>query len=102
MDIGLFFQGLILLGSLGFLVAVYYAFRLSKETKNEKHWLVLALSALFLTINQWTMIPWEFHIITNDVRLAVQQITMIIGSILFAYSIYGLFASMKKIREKMR
>lgn len=101
MDISLFFQGLILLGSLGFLVVVYYAFRLSKETKNEKHWLILAIAAIFLAIHQWTMIPWEFHIITDDVRFVIQQISVLIGAVLFAYAIYGLFTSMKKIREKM-
>jgi uncharacterized membrane-anchored protein len=101
MDISLFFQGLILLGSLGFLVVVYYAFRLSKETKNEKYWLVLAISAIFLAIHQWTMIPWELHVITNDVRFVIQQISVIIGAVLFAYAIYGLFTSMKRIREKM-
>lgn len=101
MDISLFFQGLILLGSLGFIIVVYYAFRLSKETRNDKNWLVLAVSAVFLAMHQWTMIPWEFHIITNDVRFAIQQISVIIGAVLFAYAIYGLFTSMKKIREKM-
>ena len=102
MDISLFFKGLILLGSIAFLVVVYYAFKLSKETKNEKYWLVLAISAIFLAIHQWTMIPWEFHIITDDVRFIIQQISVIMGAILFAYAIYGLFISMRKIREKMK
>ncbi len=101
MDIGLFFQGLILLGSVGFLVAVYYAFVLSRETGNERYWLILAFSAIFMAIHQWTMIPWEFHIITDDVRFVIQEISVIAGSALFAYSIYGLSSSMKKIREKM-
>ncbi len=101
MDISLFFQVLILLGSLGFLVVVYYAFKLSKETKNEKYWLALVISATFLAIHQWAMIPWDLHIITDNVRFVIQQISVIIGSVLFAYAIYGLFTSMKKIREKM-
>lgn len=100
MHVGLFFQGLILLGSIGFLVVVYYAFRLSKETKHEKYWLVLAVSAIFLAVHQWAMIPWEFHIITDDVRFVIQQISVIIGAVLFAYAVYGLFTSMKKIRER--
>lgn len=101
MDISLFFQGLILIGSVGFLIAVYYAFKLSKETKNEKYWLALAISAILLALHQWTMIPWEFHIITDNVRFVIQEISAIIGSILFAYALYGLFTSMRKIKEKM-
>lgn len=102
MDLNMFFQGLTLLGSLGFLVVVYYALRLSKETENEKHWLVLALSAIFLAMDHWALIPWELHLITDDARFVIQQASAIIGAALFAYAIYGLFTSMKKIREKMR
>lgn len=80
---------------------VYYAFGLSKETKNEKYWLISAISAIFLATHQGTMIPWEFHIITDNVRFVIQQISVIIGAVLFAYAIYGLFTSMKKIKQKM-
>jgi hypothetical protein len=102
MDISLFFQGLILLGSVGFLIAIYYAIKLSKETKNERYWLALAISAILLAIHQWSMVPWEFHIITDNVRFVIQQISGIIGAILFAYAVHGMFASMKKIREKLK
>ncbi len=101
MDINLFFQGLILLGSIGFLVVVYYTFRLSKETKNEKYWLILAVSAVFLAVHQWTMILWDLHIITDNINLMIQQISILIGAVLFGYAIYGLFTSMKEIKEKM-
>lgn len=97
----LFFQVPIMLGSVGFLIAVYYAFKLSRETKHEKYWMALSLSALFLAIHQWTMIPWEFHLITDDFRFLLVQSSSIIGAILFIYAIYGLSSSMKKIREKM-
>ena len=97
----LFIQSLIFLGSIGFLIAVYYAFRLAKETKNEKYWLILAISAIFLAIHQWAMIPWSFKIITDEIRIIIQQISVIIGAILFTYSVYGLFSSMRKIRRKL-
>lgn len=101
MHVGLFFQGLILLGSLGFLVVVFFAFKLSRETKNEKYWLILAISAIFLAVHQWAMVPWELHLITTEVKFVVQEVSVIIGAILFAFAVYGLYDSMKKIRRKM-
>lgn len=101
MHVGLFFQGLILVGSLGFLIALYYAVMLSRETQHERYWLMLGLSALFLAIHQWTMIPWEFHLITNEIKFLIEQLSAILGAITFGYATYGLATSMRKIREKV-
>lgn len=101
MHIGPFLEGLVFLGSVGFLLVIYYAFRLSRETKHEKYWVVLALSALFLGIHQWVLIPWELHLITDRVRLLLEQVSAIFGAVLFAYAVYGLHSSMKSIRKRM-
>ncbi len=102
MDIGLFFEGLILIASLGFLFAVFYAFKLSKETKHEKYWVILAIAAFLLAIHQWMMIPWGFHLIGERLRLTIEQISAILGSVLLGYSMFGLYNSMKKIKEKLK
>jgi len=102
MNSGLFFQILALIESIGFLVVVYYAFKLSKETKHERYWLILSISAIFLAVSEWATLPWEFHIITSNIREVIEQISRILGAILFGYAVYGLATSMKKIREKMR
>ncbi len=97
----LFFRVLVLVASLGFFVAVYYSFRLSKETRHEPYWLALALSAIFLAISEWSAIPWQAHIINADVRELTEQITAALGAILFGYAVYGLARSMKMVREKI-
>ena len=99
MDVGLLMEGFILLGSVGFVIAVYFAFRLSRETENERYWLVLALSSLVMAMHQWSMIPWSLHIIAERARLIIQEASAIAGSLLFTYAMYGLYSSMKKIRE---
>lgn len=101
MHVDVLFQGLILIGSVGFLVALYYAIKLSKETRHEKYWLLLGVSAVFLAVHEWTMIPWQFHVITNDVRFLIEQISIILGAVTFGYAVYGLSTSMKKIRKKL-
>lgn len=99
--VGTFHEILIFLGSFGFFVALYYAFKLSKETQNEKYWLSLAISALFLTLHEWIEIPWILHIVSDNAKAIMKHSTAFIGSILFAYAMYGLYTSMKKIKEKL-
>jgi hypothetical protein len=94
-------QGLILIASLGFLIALYYAIMLSRETKHERYWLMLGISALFLAIHEWTLIPWQFHLIDEQQRLMIAQIASIIGAVTFGYAVYGLATSMRKIRERL-
>lgn len=102
MDIGLFFEGLILISSMGFVFAVYYAFKLSKETKHEKYWIMLALASLILAIHFWAMIPWGLHLITDKSQRYIGQIAGISGAILLGYSHWGLYSSMRKVKEKLK
>ncbi|MBR9706678.1 hypothetical protein GOV14_06605 [Candidatus Pacearchaeota archaeon] len=102
MDIGLFFEGLILISSIGFVFAVYYAFKLSKETKHEKYWIMLALASLILAVHLWARIPWGLHLITDKIQGFIEQITGILGAILLGYSHWGLYSSMRKVKEKLK
>jgi phosphotransferase system glucose/maltose/N-acetylglucosamine-specific IIC component len=101
MNVDLLFEGLTILASLGFLFAVYFAIKLSKETKNERYWAVLAASAIILALHYWAMIPWGLHIINSTTQLYIEGLSGIIGAMLLGYALYGLYTSMKKVREKM-
>ncbi len=94
-------EALVLVGSIGTLVATYYAFLLSRETGHEKYWLMLAVSAFFFAIHQWLLIPWEAGIIAEQTRLVLEQISVVISSALFGYSVHGLHKAMTEVRRRV-
>lgn len=93
---------LVLIGSLGFAVALYYAYMLSEETGNERYWFGFVIAALGLGIHQWIKIPWELGLFGLDtVYLAISELGEIAGGIALAYASYGLYTAMRTIRKKM-
>ena len=93
---------LVFLASVLFLISVYFSFKLSKETKNERYWLLLAVGFFIFATHHWLMIPFVGGFISEDVVFFAEQITSIIGAILIAYSTYGLYSSMKIINERLK
>jgi len=91
---------ILIIVSLVFIVAVYFSFMLSKETKHEKYWLFLALGFFIFATHHWSMMLTE--IIEERIQFFLEQATSIVGSLLIAYSTYGLYKSMKKINEKTK
>lgn len=102
MHLNIYTQLLIVVNSLIFIIALNYAFKLSKETKNEKYWLSLALATFFLALHPLTMLLWEFELIGETIRILIEQISLLIGGSLFLYSMKGLLDSMRKIRKSMK
>ncbi len=96
-----FMQGIVLLASIGFLIAVYYTFRLSEETKGEKYWAFFLIAALSLGVHQWIGLFFESHLLSRDAAILIGEVGAIVGALSLAYASYGLFSSMKRIREKM-
>ncbi len=94
-------EGLVLLASLGFIVAIYYAYRLYGETRGEKYWAHFLLAALAFGIHEWAVIPVELHWISAEIGILVEEIAAIVGALAFAYASYGIYSSMKRIREHM-
>jgi len=92
---------LIFLASFMFLFAVYFSFKLSKETHHEKYWLALATGFLVFAVHHWMMIPLSFGILGEGVERVIEQISSIVGSVLFVYATHGLYTSMKEINEKI-
>ncbi|MFH1211158.1 MAG: hypothetical protein V1645_04575 [archaeon] len=90
------------LASVVFLVAVYYSFKLSKETRHERYWLLLALGFFVFAIHHWTILLGFYGAISESTNLLVEQVSSIVGALLIAYSTYGLFVSMRRVREKLR
>ena len=91
---------LIVLASLIFLIAVYFSYKLSKETKHEKYWLALSFGFLVFAIHHWMEIPLSLGIMEESVERIIEQISSIVGSILFAYATRGLYNSMKEINAR--
>jgi len=91
---------LIIASSIIFLFAVYFSFKLSKETHHEKYWLALAIGFLVFAIHHWLEIPLSLGIMDESVERILEQFSSIAGSILFAYATHGLYTSMKEINEK--
>lgn len=93
---------LIFLASFIFLIAVYFSFRLSRETHHEKYWLALAIGFLVFAVHHWMMIPLSFGFIPENMERIIEQISSIVGSVLFAYATHGLYTSMKDINKKLK
>jgi len=92
----------IFLSSIIFLIAVYFSFKLSKETKHEKYWLFLALGFFIFAIHHWMMIPWSLDLINQNIKENIEHLSSIIGASFIAYATYGLYNSMKSIKKKIQ
>ena len=91
---------LIVLASLIFLIAVYFSFKLSKETHHEKYWLSLSFGFLVFAFHHWMEIPLSLGFIEESLESVIEQISSIVGSVLFAYATRGLYNSMKEINAR--
>lgn len=97
-----FTQGLVLIASLGFLVAVYYTYRLSEETKGEKYWAFFLIAALGLGVHEWISIFIDAHLVARNSAIILGEAGAIIGALSLAYASFGLYSYMKKVREKLQ
>ena len=93
---------LIFLASIMFLIAVYFSFKLSKETHHERYWLSLAIGFLVFAVHHWMMIPLSFGFLSEGIERVIEQVSSIVGSTLFVYATHGLYSSMKEINKKIK
>jgi hypothetical protein len=81
-------------------IAVYFAYKLYRETDRAWYWLSLLMSAFFFALAQWIQI-----IFPGGPRFAVLGILSessgIIATLLFAISCYGIYKTMKDIRKRV-
>lgn len=96
-----FTQGLVLLASLGFLAAVYYAYRLSQETRGEKYWPYFLVASLALGVPYWISIPHDLGLLSGSVSTVFSELAAVVGGLSLAYASHGLYKTLKRIRKRV-
>ena len=96
--------------ALGVVFAVFFAFRLYKETDKGWYWGALVLSAFFMALSQWIFILVPFfqspqffpeHREIFAYLNIVKDSGEILSSVLFAIACYGMYKTMHKIRKRV-
>jgi len=95
------FSLLHVLAAASVVVAVYFAYRLYKETDGAWYWLSLLLSAFLFALAQGILIVFP----PGGPRFALQGIMSetsdIVATLLLAVSCYGIYTTMKEIRKRV-
>jgi len=94
-------QLLIYLAAFLFLLAMYFSFKLSKETQHEKYWIFLAIGFLVFALHHLSMIPLMFGIISEDLQHFLEPLSSILGTIFISYAMWGLYSSMNKVKKRL-
>ena len=71
-----------LIGSMGFVAAIYSSIRLSIETGNERYWLMFAMSALCFAIHYWLMVFEFYEIVPMEMIVPGEAISGLLGAFL--------------------
>lgn len=82
-----------------FLGAIYFSFALSKETGGDKYWFFFLVAALAFAVAH--LASKDFLVFSSETKFVVREIAEIVGAFSLAYATFGLYSSMKKIREKI-
>ncbi len=90
---------LIIISTLFFLAAVYYSFKLSKETSGTKYWIFFLIASAMFGIAH--LVSKDFLGFSSETQFVIKEAVEIAGGFSLAYATYGLYSSMKKIREKI-
>ncbi|WEL23088.1 hypothetical protein [Candidatus Nanohalovita haloferacivicina] len=92
---------LVILSSVLFGIAVYYTYRLSEETNRGKYWVFFLLAAIGLGMHEWLKVLQVFLRIPEPIYNLLLELGVVAGAASLSYASYGLYTSMKKIREKV-
>ena len=83
-----------------FLAAIFFSYKLSKESGGEKYWVFFVIAAIGFSVAHFASNGFFLNISTESF-FVIREIGEIVGAFSFAYAAFGLYSSMKKIREKM-
>lgn len=91
------------IAALSFLLAVFFAVRLYRETDRGWYWLSLVLSAIVFAIPQWMkfVFPPIFPRGFMPLNPVIEEASGILGSLLFTLSCWGMYKTMKHIRKRV-
>ncbi|MFB6242202.1 MAG: hypothetical protein ABEJ36_05385 [Candidatus Nanosalina sp.] len=93
--------GLVFFSSVVFAIAVYYTYRLSEETNRGKYWIFFLLAAIGLGMHEWLKVLDFFLHFPANLYQVIRELGVVAGASSLAYGSYGLYKSMKEIREKV-
>ncbi|MBI2676219.1 MAG: hypothetical protein HYX24_07205 [Candidatus Aenigmarchaeota archaeon] len=89
--------------SIAFIVAIFFTYRLAKETKWERYWVFFLISALAMGIYHFAIeIPGELGYIPESAYYPAREVSEAVWAFGLAYASYGIYKSMRKIRKKLR
>ncbi len=86
--------------TLFFLAAIFFSYKLSKETGGEKYWVFFAIAAISFGVAHIANKGFLFGF-SSETLFVIREIGEIGGAFSMAYATFGLHSSMKKIREEM-
>ena len=90
---------LTIISTLFSLAAIYYSFMLSKETSGAKYWVFFLIASIAFAVAH--LVSKDFLGFSSETQFIVKEMAEIAGAFSLAYATYGLYSSMKKIREKI-
>ena len=85
-----------LITSLFFLAAIFFSYKLAKESRGEKYWLFFALAAVMLSLPHFLKLEFFKNFFSEPFLAFFKESGELIGAFSFAYASYGLYSSMKK------
>ena len=100
LDMRILFPVLRVAAAIGVVVAVFFAFKLYRETDKGWYWGCLVLSAFFMALSQWLVILLPL-IKDFGVLGVLRDVSEILASVLFAVSCYGMYRAMHTIRKRV-
>lgn len=83
-----------------FLAAIFFSYKLSKETGGEKYWVFFVIAVISFGVAHIANKGFLFGF-SSETLFVVREMGEIVGAFSMAYATFGLYRSMKRIREEM-
>jgi len=91
-----------LFAALSFVLAVFFAVKLYRETDRGWYWFTLVLSAVFIALPQWfTFVIPRAGFRPDPLFPLIDEASGILSGLLFALSCYGMHSTMRHIRKRL-
>ncbi len=88
------------ISTLFFLAAIFFSYKLSKEIGGEKYWIFFVIAAISFSVAHLATKGFLLNL-SSETFFVIREVGEIAGAFSLAYATFGLYSSMKKIREKI-